>query len=1351
MSRAKNLANLIGGASAGTGGLALPSGTTAQRPSSAQAGTIRNNTTLGFPEWYSATSNNWEGFSGSKITNIQVTNSSYTVLDDTAVDSAGGYIKITGTGFTNGCQVVIGNIVATSVSFVSSTEVRCQVPAQTAGSYTVYLTNSDGSVAIRVNGLNYSGVPAWSTTSPLPQQVKNTSINLQLSSSSNSTVTYSLQAGSTLPSGITLSSSGLLSGTTPNVANETIYNFTILATDQENQDTARAFQITIIAGDPYYYLTALHLPGTVPNSLTTTFLSDASTNNFLLTPSGDASARSFSPYFNNYSSYFGGDGNYLSAAYSTDWAFSGDFSIEAWISVQDAGRSNDAVKPGTIVSQGVSGSTTNAWSFYFIITNGVISDVTFEVGTTTVVTISSQSIALNTWHHFAVCRSGSTVSIFVNGTRIATNASYSTSISANASGTLQLARNYYGSPYQNWTKGYFSNLRIVNGSSAYTATQTSITVPTAPLAAITNTKLLTCQANRFIDSNTEVAAKTITVTGTSAIAQNSPFVSNDTTNGSGYFKGSGELLSNASDLIVPDTGDFTIEGWLYPLSVTATQYVFATGGGTKLLIYITVSSYIGVQMGGSAYRDASTTKLIANAWNHVAVTRTGTTYNIYVNGILQTISGTGTVPSTLTNTPTYIGDNSSATNSFVGYLSNFRISNTVRTGLTTVPTTSYVSDANTSLLTLQTRAPATNNGFIDSSPNNFVITRNGNATQGTFSPFSPTGWSVFFDGSNDFLELSTQAILNVGTGNFTVECFVNFTNKAQTWSRATVLGTTEATSSSALLIQVLGATQGAGGIAVNAAGAGITASTPLATNTWHHIAVVRNSGTMILYINGTASGNVASSGSLTTPSYKIGAFKATDSQYDDYYNGYVSNFRTANVAVYTSNFTPPTTPLTLTTGGQNPPQSGQVKFLSCQSNRFLDVGPGAYTVTPTNGPTIQAFSPFAPTAAYNSTLHGGSVYLDGTGDWLYTGTGLASPSGSDFTIEMWLYPTSFSSTSYPLFTTTNGSKSDFIALELNTSGSLLVYITGTSTWSISSATVGSIILNQWTHIALTRSGTSFKTYINGKYIQGTVTSSQSVGSFNGFNIGQSGASNGYFTGYISGIRYVVGTAITGDFTVPSAPLTSTTGTQLLLNSTNSGVFDATGKNVVETAGTAHINTSVSKFGGGSIRFNGVSNTGLRLAASNILSPFTGDYTYEFWVYFNSFSGTPVIFETRRVNGLNPGLQLYCTTAGVLTLYGDATTGTLLITGATLSTGQWYHIALVRSGLGSNNTKLYLNGTQTGSSATDTTNYNNQGGTIGSHTANDNNFLNGYINDFRVTRYARYTSSFTPPASLVPLQ
>ena len=76
----------------------------------------------------------------------------------------------------------------------------------------------------------------------------------------------------------------------------------------------------------------------------------------------------------------------------------------------------------------------------------------------------------------------------------------------------------------------------------------------------------------------------------------------------------------------------------------------------------------------------------------------------------------------------------------------------------------------TLLLTGDGTNGAQNNTFLDSSTNNFTITRNGNTTQGTFSPFSQTGWSNYFDGSGDYLTTATSASgFSFGTGDFTIE------------------------------------------------------------------------------------------------------------------------------------------------------------------------------------------------------------------------------------------------------------------------------------------------------------------------------------------------------------------------------------------------------------------------------------------------------------------------------------------------------------------------------------------------------------------------------------------------------
>ena len=96
-------------------------------------------------------------------------------------------------------------------------------------------------------------------------------------------------------------------------------------------------------------------------------------------------------------------------------------------------------------------------------------------------------------------------------------------------------------------------------------------------------------------------------------------------------------------------------------------------------------------------------------------------------------------------------------------------------------------------------------------------------------------------------------------------------------------------------------------------------------------------------------------------------------------------------------------------------------------------------------------------------------------------------------------------------------------------------------------------------------------------------------------------------------------------------------------------------------------------------------------------------------------------------------------------------GATVISGSPLSANTWYHFAYARSG---SSTKMFINGTQVGSTYTDNTNYINAPNrpVIGTNgfTLGDSNF-NGYIDDLRITKgLARYTANFTPPTQAFPL-
>lgn len=180
---------------------------------------------------------------GPTISSVQVTDSSYTVLDDTAVNTTGGYIKITGSKFTSGVQVYVGSVLATSVTRVSSTTLHVQVPATASGTYELYVVNVDGSFGLRPNGITFSpNDVTWVTGSTLDTQYNGVPISIQLNATG--ATGYQLQAGSSLPSGLTLSTGGLLSGTVT-VTDTTNYSFTVEAYDAELQDASRSFSLII--------------------------------------------------------------------------------------------------------------------------------------------------------------------------------------------------------------------------------------------------------------------------------------------------------------------------------------------------------------------------------------------------------------------------------------------------------------------------------------------------------------------------------------------------------------------------------------------------------------------------------------------------------------------------------------------------------------------------------------------------------------------------------------------------------------------------------------------------------------------------------------------------------------------------------------------------------------------------------------------------------------------------------------------------------------------------------------------------------------------------------------------------
>jgi hypothetical protein len=222
-------------------------------------------------------------------------------------------------------------------------------------------------------------------------------------------------------------------------------------------------------------------------------------------------------------------------------------------------------------------------------------------------------------------------------------------------------------------------------------------------------------------------------------------------------------------------------------------------------------------------------------------------------------------------------------------------------------------------------------------------------------------------------------------------------------------------------------------------------------------------------------------------------------------------------------------------------------------------------------------------------------------------------------------------------------------------------------------------------------------------------------------------------------------------TVPTAPLTAVSGTSLLLNYTNAGVLDNAMMNDLETVGNAQISTSVKKYGTGSLAFDGGGDYIVPTSPSSnvVLGLGSGDFTIEFWVYFNSGLGSDIVlFDGRPLstNGAYP--TLYVNSSSQISYV--VSSADRITSASAFSTSTWYHIAVSRSGT---STKMFVNGTQVGSTYTDSTNYlsASRRPVIGINGFNETAApLNGYIDDLRITKgVARYTANFSVPTAAFP--
>jgi hypothetical protein len=195
---------------------------------------------------------------------------------------------------------------------------------------------------------------------------------------------------------------------------------------------------------------------------------------------------------------------------------------------------------------------------------------------------------------------------------------------------------------------------------------------------------------------------------------------------------------------------------------------------------------------------------------------------------------------------------------------------------------------------------------------------------------------------------------------------------------------------------------------------------------------------------------------------------------------------------------------------------------------------------------------------------------------------------------------------------------------------------------------------------------------------------------------------------------------------------------------NSTTFTDVKGHAVTAFGDVKISTAQSQYGGASAAFDG-SGDYLSIANDTALQFGSGDFTIELWARLNNTSQIHAIFDKRATLGAH-GLNIFVDDSSGYKFWfvasnNGSTWPVRIISPTAVSANTWYHLAFTRSG---NTWRAFVNGTLVGTATWSETPSGDTNPILLGRVFNSSFYLNGYIDDVRVTKgVARYVTSFTP--------
>jgi hypothetical protein len=388
--------------------------------------------------------------------------------------------------------------------------------------------------------------------------------------------------------------------------------------------------------------------------------------------------------FDGSSLYFPGGGDYFTIppATAADWDFgTGDFTIDFWV------RFNSTAATQYIIHRQVS-SGYGPWLILYSSGSLYAYSASANSSWNILNALSFGAVSTGVWYHIALVRSGTTFYAFKDGALISTATS---SLSVYASGVTPMLGS--SNPAGNYFNGWLDEIRVAKGLARWTS---AFTPPTSSQIAAPQDVLLmhnpgVQDSQAFYDQccfNDASNYLRIMTRNSGCNSQISAASNEPSGMGPGCLYNPGTTLDYVRTGDSADyqfgSGDFTIDFWLYPSTVTGTHYVLGKFSSTNYAPWMFYQSgaalYFyssGNNTSWSLVNGMTLSASMTAAWHHVAVTRQGTTWRGFYDGTLvSTVTASGAVMSTADEI--CIGAGYNGASSYGGYFDEVRISNVCR-------------------------------------------------------------------------------------------------------------------------------------------------------------------------------------------------------------------------------------------------------------------------------------------------------------------------------------------------------------------------------------------------------------------------------------------------------------------------------------------------------------------------------------------------------------------------------------------------------------------------------------------------------------------------------------------------